>query len=253
MNGSGGLTIGALTLADLAPLFEDPPQAPRARLQWPLSQFVFWLARTRPTWRIAGTGAAFDEVCALIIEANLPYEQVGPASPAADLLVLDGPSHDEVIDPDEGTGFGRWQPLLAPDAIVLIHRIHAGSGGSRLWRQWRRDHPASPAFTLSAGQGFGLGITDEASAPPVLLALCALSADSAAFFEQVCRSATARWEAASREAESQRRVAWLAVPTVAGGPRIRGSALLGLRDPRPAPRRRTRRRRHPPDRTARSP
>ena len=208
MSDGGGLTIGALTLADLAPLFEDPPEAPRARLQWPHSPFAFWLARTRPTWRIAGTGAAFDEVCAVIVEANLPYERVSPASPAADLLVLDGSSQDEAIDPDEGPGFGRWQPLLAPDAMVLIHGIHGGCGGSRLWQQWRRDHPVSPVFTLSAGRGLGLGIMDETSAPPRVLELCALSADAAAFFQQVCASAAARWEAASREAESQQRVAW---------------------------------------------
>ena len=230
MNGRGALTIGALTLADLAPLFEDAPEAPRARLRWPHSPFVFWLARTRPTWRIAGTGATFDEVCALIVEANLPYELVSTASPSADLLVLDGPSRDEAIDPDEGTGFGRWQPLLAPDAIVLIHGIHAGFGGSRLWRQWRRDHPVSPVFTLSAGQGLGLGITDEASASPVILALCALSADAASFFEQVCRSAAVRWEAASREVESQQRVAWLARSYLRGAERQKEGLHCAIRE-----------------------
>ena len=51
---------------------------------------------------------------------------------------------------------------------------------------------------------------DETSAPPLILGLCALPAEAAALFEQICRSAAARWEAASREAESQRRAAWLA-------------------------------------------
>ena len=44
----------------------------------------------------------------------------------------------------------------------------------------------------------------------MIRALCALSVDDAAAFEQACRSAAARWEAASREAESRRRGAWLA-------------------------------------------
>ena len=209
MNSRPQAATGVLALTDLAPLFEDPPEAPRARLQWPHSPFAFWLARTRPEWRIAGTGAAFDEVCALIVEANLPYEPVGPASPGADLLVLDGPWHDAAAD-DEALGFGRWQPLLAPGAIVVIHGINAGYGGSRLWRQWCRDRPASPVFTLSAGQGLGIGMVDEALAPPVIQKLCALSADAAALFEQVCRSAAARWEAAGRDEEGQRRGAWLA-------------------------------------------
>jgi hypothetical protein len=204
LSGRAHQTTGALTLADLAPLFSDPPEAPRARLQWPHSPFAFWLASTRPEWRIAGTGAAFDEVCALIVEAKRPYEPVGPASPPTDLLVLDGPWDEETVD------FGRWQPLLAPGAIVLIHGIHAGYGGRCLWRQWLHDRPASPIFTLSAGQGLGLGIVDETLAPPVISALFALSVDDAAAFQQICRSAAARWEAASREAEAQRRGAWLA-------------------------------------------
>jgi hypothetical protein len=220
----GQLKIGALTLPDLAPLFEDPPETPRARLQWPHSPFVFWLARTRPAWRIAGTGAAFDEVCALIVEANSSYELVGPASPAADLLVLEGPGDDEAM------GFGRWQPLLAPGAIVLIHGVHAGFGGSRQWRQWRHDRPASPVFTLSAGHGLGVGIMDEAFAPSAILALCALPADDAAFFEQVCRSAAARWEAASREAESQRRVAWLGRSYLRAAERQKEALTSAIRD-----------------------
>lgn len=230
MNGGEGLAIGALTLADLAPLFEDPPEAVRARLQWPYSPFAFWLARTRPAWRIAGTGASFDEVCAVIVEANVPYELVSPSSPAADLLVLDGPCDDDAMDTDEGMGFGRWQPLLAPDATVLIHGTHAGCGGSRLWRQWRREHPVSPSFTLSAGQGLGLGTMDATSASPLILGLCALPADAAAFFEQICRSAAARWAAADREADSERRIAWLARSYVRAAERQKEGIQSAIRE-----------------------
>jgi len=210
LSGADSLTIGALTLADLAPLFEDPPETSRARLEWPHSPFAFWLARARPTWRIAGTGAAFDDVCALINAANVSYELVTPASPAANLLVLEGASDDDAMGDDELTGFDRWQPFLAPDAVVLIHGIHAGFGGAALWRQWRHDHPASPALTLSAGQGLGLGIMDATAAPPPMVGLCALPADAVSLFERICRSAAARWAAASREAENERRAAWQA-------------------------------------------
>jgi hypothetical protein len=182
-----------LTLADIATLFDKCPSDARMKPVWPHSPFAYWLASSRPTWCVAGRGPAYDEVRALILEAGRSYELSNEAPGAADLLILDGPWEGDAVDPT------RWQALLAAGAIVLVHGLHPGHQGARLWQVWRRERPSAPFFTLPGSSGLGLLLIGEGEAPTVLRTLCALPRGEAAAFEQACAAASVRWGAVQRE------------------------------------------------------
>ena len=102
----------------------DAAQKPAASELAPLGH---WLAALKPFWRVAGRGAAFDEMRRILTAAGVTYER---CADDADLLVIEGPLSDAEETP------AHWTPRLAPGAVVLVVGVQAGAGASVLWRNW---------------------------------------------------------------------------------------------------------------------
>ena len=161
------------------------------------------LAHARPR-HVAGEGEAVQGLQELALMVGQTTEWGGAAAGApVDLLVLDG----RWVEGETGAVLAHWQPRLAPGAMVLVHRINPGEGGSLLWRDLARAHPGAPRFELPDGAGLGLLLPECAASPAVLRDLCTLPPEATADFKALCAALGARWHAEQQLAASRREAA----------------------------------------------
>jgi len=166
-------------VASLSVLLEAA-QKPAASELAPLGH---WLAALKPFWRVAGRGAAFDEMRRILTAAGVAYER---CADDADLLVIDGPLSDAEESP------AYWTPRLAQSAVVLVVGVQAGAGASVLWRNWVDGLPSPPVFRrASAHGGIALLLPCAEGAPPALRALCAGDREVIQLFEGAMAAAEA--------------------------------------------------------------